>query len=382
MSKNTNLSFLTDYITADITNGRIGINNASPTVAFDVTGVAKFSTTVTVGGNLTVGNSLSYGYIYGPSNQIFGSIGANTTWLNAGTSGLRINNAADNATLAFVSNAGNVGIGSASITNGTSFGGGGQINKLKVESTNYTCLEINGSTSGGSIQFTYGTNLPNQVGALIAYNYGAGGALNFVLSNVTNGPMSFETSNTERMRITSEGNVGIGTTTPDKKLSVNNGTNNINTAQFYNFTGDQTATTLIVRSAREQSGNPYAHIECFQNVSTLAFRVLANGAVENATGSYGTISDIKFKENVVDATPKLNDILNLKVRNFNLKGEYTKQIGFIAQEFEEVFPAMVDVSKEKDSEETYKSIKTSVLIPVLVKAIQELKAEIETLKQK
>ena len=28
MPKNTNLSFLTDYITADITNGRIGINNA------------------------------------------------------------------------------------------------------------------------------------------------------------------------------------------------------------------------------------------------------------------------------------------------------------------------------------------------------------------
>jgi hypothetical protein len=46
MSKNTNLSFLTDYITADITNGRIGINNASPSVAFDVTGVAKFSSSV------------------------------------------------------------------------------------------------------------------------------------------------------------------------------------------------------------------------------------------------------------------------------------------------------------------------------------------------
>jgi hypothetical protein len=46
MSKNTNLSFLTDYITADITNGRIGINTPSPTVAFDVTGVAKFSSSV------------------------------------------------------------------------------------------------------------------------------------------------------------------------------------------------------------------------------------------------------------------------------------------------------------------------------------------------
>jgi 2C-methyl-D-erythritol 2,4-cyclodiphosphate synthase len=112
----------------------------------------------------------------------------------------------------------------------------------------------------------------------------------------------------------------------------------------------------------------------------LAFRVLANGAVENATGSYGTISDIKFKENIVDATPKLADLMNLKVRNFNLKGETTKQIGFIAQEFEEVFPNMVDISKEKDSEETYKSIKTSVLIPILIKGFQEQQVQIQEQK--
>ena len=41
MSKNTNLSFLTDYITADITNGRIGINTPSPAYAFDVTGLER-----------------------------------------------------------------------------------------------------------------------------------------------------------------------------------------------------------------------------------------------------------------------------------------------------------------------------------------------------
>ena len=55
MSKNTNLSFLTDYITADITNGRIGINNASPTVAFDVSGATKIS------GVLTLTSTISNG---------------------------------------------------------------------------------------------------------------------------------------------------------------------------------------------------------------------------------------------------------------------------------------------------------------------------------
>jgi len=56
----------------------------------------------------------------------------------------------------------------------------------------------------------------------------------------------------------------------------------------------------------------------------------------------------------------------------------------VAQEFEEIFPKMVDI----DGKSGMKTIKTSVLVPMLVKAIQEqqsqieiLKAEIQTLKQ-
>jgi hypothetical protein len=113
------------------------------------------------------------------------------------------------------------------------------------------------------------------------------------------------------------------------------------------------------------------------------FIVWSNGSVINRTGSYGTISDVKFKENIVDATPKLGDLAKLKVRNFNLIGSSEKQIGFIAQEFEEVFPNMIDINTEKGTDgETYKSIKTSVLVPMLVKAIQELNDKVKTLENK
>jgi hypothetical protein len=61
MSKNTNLSFLTDYITADITNGRIGINNASPSYAFDVTGQVR------VTGSTTASSALAQGAIVSPT---------------------------------------------------------------------------------------------------------------------------------------------------------------------------------------------------------------------------------------------------------------------------------------------------------------------------
>lgn len=126
----------------------------------------------------------------------------------------------------------------------------------------------------------------------------------------------------------------------------------------------------------------FEFIYCIDSTNS-KFIVWSNGSVVNRTGSYGTISDIKYKENIVDATPKLDDLMNLKVRNFNLIGESTKQIGFIAQEFEEVFPNMVDVSTERGMDgETYKSIKTSVLVPMLVKAIQELSAKVTALENK
>ena len=102
---------------------------------------------------------------------------------------------------------------------------------------------------------------------------------------------------------------------------------------------------------------------------------------------------IKLKENIIDATPKLEDLLKVKVRNYNLKTDPSlKQIGIIAQELEEVFPGLIEESNDtiKDEETgemieigtTTKSIKYSVFIPMLIKAIQELKAEIDTLKNK
>jgi hypothetical protein len=109
--------------------------------------------------------------------------------------------------------------------------------------------------------------------------------------------------------------------------------------------------------------------------------VAQNGDFFNRTGVYGTISDITLKENIVDATPKLDDLLKLKVRNFNFIGNDNKQLGFIAQEFEDVFPNAISIDNGYGDNNGKKVIKTTVLIPMLVKAIQELKAEIDELKR-
>jgi hypothetical protein len=108
------------------------------------------------------------------------------------------------------------------------------------------------------------------------------------------------------------------------------------------------------------------------------------GALNNTTGTYGTISDLRLKENISDARNYLADLLKLRVVKYSLKEESSAvatKLGFIAQEVELVFPNLVDQSdKEYDGAEGIRSVKTSILIPMLLKAIQELTARVQTLE--
>ena len=125
-----------------------------------------------------------------------------------------------------------------------------------------------------------------------------------------------------------------------------------------------------------------------------------DGDIKNINGSYGTIvSDRRAKENIVDATSKLDDILSLNVKNFNFIGDNKKQIGLIAQDVESVFPSWVDtrdtriykthdengVPLEEQGElvsglEDGKSLKVGMEFAVLVKTIQELNTKIVALE--
>jgi hypothetical protein len=159
------------------------------------------------------------------------------------------------------------------------------------------------------------------------------------------------------------------------------------TGYFYNTSnsasGDQCGYFALGANANNTSSYM---IICAQPGTRNVMYVYGNGNIVNVNNSYGTLSDVKLKENIVDATPKLDDVMRLKVRNFNLKSDPShKQIGFVAQELEQVFPAMIDESPDlgedgQELETKTKSVKTSVLVPILVKAIQELKAEFDAYK--
>jgi hypothetical protein len=115
------------------------------------------------------------------------------------------------------------------------------------------------------------------------------------------------------------------------------------------------------------------------------FYVGYGGTVFATNTTISAISDARLKENVQDLDVGLDAILALKPRKFDWKAGKGKDIkgdrGFIAQEFEQVFPQLVDEWKDNapEGEAPYKSVRQD-LIPVLVKAIQELAAEVNALK--
>jgi len=121
---------------------------------------------------------------------------------------------------------------------------------------------------------------------------------------------------------------------------------------------------------------------------TNSILVWTNGNIQNTNNSYGAISDIKLKENIVDASSQWDDLKALQVRNYNFKeGQTHTQIGLVAQEVELVSPGLVSESPDRDEEgndlgATTKSVNYSVLYMKAVKALQEAMERIETLEAK
>jgi hypothetical protein len=115
------------------------------------------------------------------------------------------------------------------------------------------------------------------------------------------------------------------------------------------------------------------------------FYVGYGGTIFATSTTITAISDQRLKENVQDLDVGLDKIMALKPRKFDWKPGKGKDIkgdrGWIAQEFEQVFPDMVDqwIDPAPEGEEPYKAVNAD-LIPVLVKAIQELKADLDATK--
>ena len=152
--------------------------------------------------------------------------------------------------------------------------------------------------------------------------------------------------------------------------------------------------SLELAAVANVNNTNYRHISCTRNSeSTSRFVVYGNGNVQNTNNSYGALSDIKLKENIVDAKSQWDDVKALKVRNFNFKEDDTKAklLGLVAQEAEAVCPSLIqnitDLNIDENGVKTEagtvtKELKYSILYMKAFKCLQEAQTRIETLETK
>ena len=189
------------------------------------------------------------------------------------------------------------------------------------------------------------------------------------------------------------GRVCIGVTTPygSNLLNVNGSiystgniaavvADNVDLFTFVSTSASYTKSCFVGSIAAAGSTSSY-YFYGQQSTSVVSLKIFTNGNIQNTNNSYGAISDARLKENIIDATPKLEDLMKVKVRNYNLKGESNKQIGVISQELEEIFPNMIEESTNIGESVKIKGVKYSVFVPMLIKAIQEQQQQINELKQ-
>jgi hypothetical protein len=122
---------------------------------------------------------------------------------------------------------------------------------------------------------------------------------------------------------------------------------------------------------------------------TQSLAIFANGNVQNTNNSYSQLSDVKLKENIVDANSQWDDLKAIQIRNWNFKAETGyethTQIGVVAQEIETVSPGLVYDTPDRDDEgndlgTVTKSVNYSVLYVKAIKALQEAQTRIEALE--
>jgi hypothetical protein len=237
--------------------------------------------------------------------------------------------------------------------------------------TNYAELQIENTTN--YLQMGVEGASGNRMGGTIAYNAYLGSYANY--------GMTFHTNNSNRMTITNGGVVYINATSnplpsnasPQFGVIAGAGTDAVNIKHTEN--GNNTLNLW-------QTGTTQHNAIAFYKGDSQTNR--GNIVVTTSGTSYNSISDYRLKENIVPLENGLDRVLQIKPSKFNWIETGEESEGFIAHELQEVFPGAVTGEKDAVYSSTGnikpQSVDYGRITPLLVKAIQELKAEIDALK--
>ena len=263
--------------------------------------------------------------------------------------------------------------GSALVFDGTSMILGGT---SPTTSSGYTSFSINNATNSGYLILqSNGTNKSDWFVSSGTVATLRGVSVPLSLESTGANHIKFETNGTEAARIDSSGNFLAGNTVASS--ATNAGFKFLKSAE-----GAGNDRTAIVFDSSSNSQIPFTLYST--GAGAYRFYVGAGGTISATSTSITAISDQRLKENIRDLDDGLASVLALKPRKFDWKegkGANIKDArGFIAQEFETVFPDMIEqwLDPAPEGEEPYKAVNAN-LIPTLVKAIQEQQALITQL---
>jgi hypothetical protein len=302
----------------------------------------------------TVSNSVA-----GDNVAVFYNSNANSygMYIGAGTGtnhALYITNAARNADLFKVQGNGQVGIGTSS----------------PVNASLHIANPISSETIRNQDNSAYNT-FYNSAGTVrtgyIQFNASAASTIATDIAQA----LTFNTSGAERMRITSGGLVLINRTATggeNARMQVN--TN----SQDGILVQQQSSGGFCFKAVGISNGGTY-YYQLFTAGASDTGSITSNNGVNT---TYATSSDYRIKEDFKDIKG-LEKISVIKVYDFKFKNTEHRMDGVIAHELQEIIPYAV--VGEKDGEKM-QGVDYSLIVPTLVKAVQELSAQNQALKSR
>lgn len=261
--------------------------------------------------------------------------------------------------------------------------------------------------SGTSLNFNTGAGVnSSSSGGAVTLATGGSSSGNITITTGTSGirrDITFLPNNSA-----TGGNVGVATTTPYAKFSVA-GANTASTTMAVTHvangtapvlvvattTGTATSTAFIIDSIGQVgigTSTPWRSLSvnggvAFQGLTSStagnAVCILTNFEIVNAGGTTCVTSSARFKTDIKDLKNGLSTVMLLKPREFTRKNPTPsqpsgKEIGFIAEEIEKVEPRLVEY--EADGK-TPRGVNYAESVALLTKAIQEQQAQIQALKE-
>lgn len=242
-----------------------------------------------------------------------------------------------------------------------------------------------GTTSPGQ-KLTVGANgvFRLQTGSVTMDCTPTPGATDGFVWNVSAGYYDWSIGGTSRVRITSGGNFGLGTSTPAFKMQVAANANTYS-AVFQNANASPYGIYVNHNGASpNNAGNEF--MICW-DTTAIRFRLDSNGGIENYQANNVNLSDRREKTNFAPAKSYLDTICAIPVQTFNYADQNLEEdpgltLGVVAQDVQAVAPELVVESNwgTKEDPKMRLSIYQTDLQYALMKCIQELKAELDSVK--